>query len=260
MISNVDKLLLTDDQQTEIRRMKEAWKRYADAGDTAGMEAAHRRAEEIRASAGYSGGEDGSEYHLLKTADAPAGFAGYENLLQRYAGSGLNAIAAGYAGQLAQLDQKRQEILEREEADQSAARSAAWNRQRMAKDGLLTQGVGNSGLADVITASALNQASANAYQALLDRRSALAENDTARAEADATAKTEAASLLTELGKLLGDAYGSFYQKNAERAQDLLLQNLKTQASKEKAEQDYFYELALQKLKREWELEDQRNGL
>lgn len=260
MISNVDKLLLNTDQQTEIRRMKEAWQRYADAGDTAGMKAAHRRAEEIRASAGYSGGEDGSEYRLLKTAGGPAGYGGYEELVQRYAGSGMGAIASGYEAQLAQLDQKRQEILRQEEADQTAARSAAWNRQRLAADGLLTRGVAHSGLADVITATALNQASANAYQALLDRRSALAENDTARAEAEADARKEAADLQAELGELLGDAYGSFYQKDAERAQELLLQNLKTEAARSKAEQDYFYELALQKLKRQWELEDRRKGL
>lgn len=280
MISNVDKLLLTSAQQAEIQRMKEQYIAAEKAGDVAGMNAAHRRAEEIRASAGYSGGEAGDEYVLLKTAQNP-GYDAYEKLMQNYLGSSMNAISAGFAERMASLEEQKEEISDREEQDQAAARSAAWNVHRLAEDGLLTRGLSNTGLADVITATALNQASANAYQALLDRRSALRENETAKAEAYADAMNAAAEVQTEFSSMLGDAYSSFYENEADRAFELLLQgvekataadqaeknhayqlalqNLKNQNSLEQAEKDYYYQLALQKLKRQWELDDQRRG-
>ncbi len=259
MISNVDKLLLDSAQQAEIERMKRAYLEYQAAGDTAGMKAAHQRAESIRATAGYSGGEGGDEYRLIKTAGAPAGYNAYESLIDKYAGSGINAIAAGYADQLKQLEQQRNEIQAQAEQNQAGARSAAWNQQRLAADGLLTRGVANTGLADVITATALNQASANAYQALLDRQEDLEENDAARTTARADALEDAAGLQAEIGQLLGDAYSSFYENDADRSQQLLLQQMKQDASLDQKAKDYYYELALQQLKRKWELEDQARG-
>lgn len=280
MISNVDKLLLTSAQQAEIQRMKDQYIAAEKAGDVAGMNAAHQRAEEIRASAGYSGGEAGDEYLLLKTAQTP-GYDAYEKLVQNYLGSSMNAISAGFAKQLASLEKEREEVLAEENEDQAAARSAAWNVHRLAEDGLLTRGLSNTGLADVITATALNQASANAYQALLDRRSALRGNESAKAEAYADAMNAAAEVQREFGSMLGDAYSDFYENESDRALKLLLQglessaeaeqaeknyqyqlglqSLKNQGASKEAEQDYYYQLALQKLKRQWELDDQRRG-
>ncbi len=262
MISTVDQLLLNGDQQTAMKRVKQAWQSYQQQGDVAGMQAAHQQAEAIRAAAGYSGGETGSEYRLLETANAPAGYGAYEKLVQNYAGGGMNAIATGYAAQLAELERQRNEILAREEQDQSAARSAVWNTQRLAADGLLTRGLSNTGIADVITATALNQASANAYQALLNRRAALDENTVAKAEAEAAARSDAAALQVELGTLLGDAYASFYEQEADlaesaadRALTYQLRQMKDQADLNEAEQDYYYQLALAQLKRQWEVED-----
>ena len=51
---------LSQAQQAEILRLKQAWTDANAAGDTAAMEQAHADAEAIRASAGYSGGSDGS--------------------------------------------------------------------------------------------------------------------------------------------------------------------------------------------------------
>lgn len=281
MISNVDKLLLTSAQQAEIEQMKQRYIAAEKAGDVEAMNAAHQRAEEIRATAGYSGGEGGDQYILLQSAQG-SGYDAYEKLMQNYLGSSMNAISAGYAERMAALEEQEEEITAREEQDQTAARSAVWNVQRLAGDGLLTRGLSNTGLADVITATALNQASANAYQALLDRRSALQENETAKAEAYADAVNAAAEVQTEFSGMLGDAYASFYENDADRewtallqslenqfesqqteqelSQQLTLQNLKNQATAEQAEKDYFYQLALQKLKRQWELEDQEKGL
>lgn len=260
MISNVDKLLLDSAQQAEIERAKQAWQSAMAIGDTAGMEAAHQRAESIRATAGYSGGESGDQYRLLNVAGTPAGYNAYEALVQNYIGSGMNSIAAGYQDQLAQLNSQRKQLEAQGEQNQAGARSAAWTQQRLAADGLLTHGLSNTGMANVITATALNQAAANAYRALLDSQNDLAENDLARTEARAEALSEAAELQAGVGELLGDAYSDFYENEAGRAQQLLLKQIDLDGDMAKSAKDYYYELALQQLKRQWELEDRALGL
>lgn len=56
---------------------KKDWQLAHDAGDKAGMDAAHAAAEALRAKAGFSGGVDGSEYiPLATTPGAPSGFQG----------------------------------------------------------------------------------------------------------------------------------------------------------------------------------------
>ncbi len=300
MISTVDKLLLNSDQQAELAEYTRAYNAAQAAGDQAGMTLAHQRAEALRASAGYSGGDAGDRYMLLTNAqNAPDGYTGYQKLVNDIATGGMNAIAAGYQQQMAQLDQQRAKMESQGAQNQASARSAAWNTQRLAADGLLTRGLENTGIADVITATALNQAAANAYRALLDQQQDLQENDAARLGTRADAMEDAALLQSELGTLLADAYQSFYDKDADRKQeqllrqwginaDLALQDLKNQsaeklqglesqlaeklqdmknqsaekqqgmknyAAQQQQEQDYYYTLALQELKRQWELED-----
>ena len=46
----------------QIQAAKSAWDTAKNAGDQAGMTAAHQAAENIRAAYGYSGGPDGSQY------------------------------------------------------------------------------------------------------------------------------------------------------------------------------------------------------
>lgn len=58
-----DKLFLSAAQQTGIDREKINWQKARDAGDQAGMDEAHKRAEAIRAQAGYSGGANGGAYN-----------------------------------------------------------------------------------------------------------------------------------------------------------------------------------------------------
>lgn len=252
MISNVDQLLLTNSQQAEVEQLKQNYSAAAAIGDTAGMQEAHRRAEEIRATAGYSGGASGDRYQLLKTAGTPAGYNAYEKLIENSITGGMNAIAAGYRDQLNQLDAQRAQLEAQAAQNQAGARSAVWNQQRLAADGLLTGKLSNTGLADVITATALNQASANAYQALLDAQNDLTENDLARSEAKADALSEAAGLQAEVGELLGDAYSSFYENDADRKNELLLQQAELDGDLAKMAKDYYYELALQQLKHQWE--------
>ncbi len=267
MISTIDKLLLTADQQAQMEQLTRDYKTASAAGDRAGMDAAHRGAEELRAAAGYSGGGSGDRYELLKAANTPAGYGPYEALIGNYANAEMNRIAAGYEDTLAQLEAQREQVLAESEKNQAAARSAVWNTQRLAQDGLLTRGFENTGIADALTASALNQASANAYLALLDADDELSQNTLAQTEARVDALADAADLERYLSESLGDAYSALYRDAADRKQETQLQKLKqTAAEKEQAaalkkqEKDYYYDLALAKLKRKWELEDQAKGL
>lgn len=271
MISTVDKLLLTPDQQAQLEEYTRAFSAAKAAGNKQGMEAAHLGAEQIRASAGYSGGSKGDRFELLQSASGPKGFDGYQSLVNDYANSGMKAIAEGYAAQMAQLDQQRTAMEAQGAQNQAAARSAAWGVQRLAADGLLTHGLENTGIADAITATALNRAAANAYQALLDHQQDLNDNSAARVAARAEAAEKAAELQKELSVRMGDAYQAFYDRDADRVEKILLeqmendaatalQQMKINADQKKQDQDYYYTLALQQLKRQWELEDQANGL
>lgn len=255
MSSRIDRLLLTGSQQDAIDRAQQAYMDAYNRGDSAGMKEAHAQAEWIRSNAGYSGGEAGDSYRLLKTSDAPAGHNGYEDILNRYANGAMSSIAAGYEEALAGLDRDRERLIREGEANQTDARSAAWNRQRLASDGLLTRGMSNTGLADVITATALNQASANAYQALLDNQNDLRENDEARSTARTTAMGEAGALQERIGTLLGNAYQSFYENEQDDLQTRLLKELQYAYQQQAREQDYDYERALKELQRQWQLED-----
>lgn len=60
-----DKLLLSAEQQAGISQAKADWQKAFEAGDQAGMDAAHQRAEGYRAQAGYSGGANGGAYNRL---------------------------------------------------------------------------------------------------------------------------------------------------------------------------------------------------
>lgn len=63
VVSTHDQTYLSPSQQSKIDTATKAWEAANAAGDKAGMEAAHAAAEAVRATAQYSGGQDGSEYH-----------------------------------------------------------------------------------------------------------------------------------------------------------------------------------------------------
>ena len=241
MINDIDKLLLNSAQQAELERIHQSYAQASAVGDRAGMDDAHRRAEQLRASAGYSGGAAGDQYQLIRAANAPLGYGTYEALVNDSLSGSVGAVAAGYADQLEQLDLQRSELEAQNKENQAAARSAAWSTQRLASEGMLTRGLEHTGIADVITATALNQASANAYRALLDYQQDLQENDAARSAARADALGEVAELRSAVGKELGDAYKDFYNLEVKELS--------------KAEDAYYYALALQQLKRQWAQED-----
>ena len=61
-LSHSDKTNLSKSQQNAVSAAQKAWASANARGDKAGMEAAHKAAESVRNSAGYSGGSDGSGY------------------------------------------------------------------------------------------------------------------------------------------------------------------------------------------------------
>lgn len=63
VVSEYDQEYLTQEQQDNISDATTAWWDAYNAGDEQGMADAHAAAESERATADYSGGDDGSEYH-----------------------------------------------------------------------------------------------------------------------------------------------------------------------------------------------------
>jgi hypothetical protein len=62
VVSTYDQQYLSSSQQSQINVYTNMWEAANAAGNQAGMDAAHAAAEAIRATANYSGGQDGSQY------------------------------------------------------------------------------------------------------------------------------------------------------------------------------------------------------
>ncbi len=264
-MSIYDDLLLSPTQLDQLKAAKEDYRIARKSGDQAAMKAAHNRAEKIRNAAGYSGGADGGTYQLLSNGQSPDGYSGYEKIVQNYATSGMQDIASGYQNTMKALAKEREAIEQEAEQNQAAARSAAWGVQRLAGDGMLTRGLENTGLADVITATALNQAAANAYQALLDRQENLRSADLAAIDAKAEALQEAKDLQEKAASMLSEGYSDFYEESADREQQLLMDRLNYEQEKELSKQEhqqalaqdqqkYQQDLALKKLAQQFDID------
>lgn len=264
-MSVYDQLLLSDSQLAEIKKAQSDYQAARAAGDRAAMSAAHAKAEQVRNQAGYSGGTDGGSYRLLENANSSSGYDGYKTIVDQYAASGMNRIAANYENTMKELENEKQQIRQENDQNQTAARSAVWSAKRLAQDGFLTRGLENTGLADVITATALNQASANAYQALLDRQNDLMEADLKGLDAKANALSEANKLQDQAAEMLAQGYSSYYENDADRKQQLLLDQLNHQQELEKNEigyqqeqtlnqQKYQQDLALSKLAHQYDID------
>ena len=64
-LGKADNALLNAEQQQQIAGLKAQWAQANAANDQAGMDAAHKAAEAIRQTAGYSGGVSGAGYNVL---------------------------------------------------------------------------------------------------------------------------------------------------------------------------------------------------
>lgn len=96
---------LSKELQSQIAALKEAYAQAQAAGDTAGMQSAHKQAEEIRNQNGYTGGASGNDYSFGigalggNTADKVAQWVeDYKKANQGYdANQGFNAYNNGYS-------------------------------------------------------------------------------------------------------------------------------------------------------------------
>ena len=80
-------MAMTKKDQDALAAAGKAWNEANARGDKAGMEAAHKQAESIRNSYGYSGGSDGSQYIKGNSADS-----------KKFSSSGGNKTGGQYVG------------------------------------------------------------------------------------------------------------------------------------------------------------------
>lgn len=89
----------------QIQAAKSAWQAAKNAGDQAGMNAAHQAAEQIRAAYGYSGGPDGSQYIPNDYAPVRAQYQDAGNLAAQAYRLAAQQGAARLAAQRPQIQQ-----------------------------------------------------------------------------------------------------------------------------------------------------------
>lgn len=91
---------LNAEEKARIAECKEGWAKATAAGDTAGADAWHAKAEAIRAASAtpYSGGDDGSEFNRIDipSASGEAAFGGIESR-GTYDGGGDKSVSSGYS-------------------------------------------------------------------------------------------------------------------------------------------------------------------
>lgn len=116
--------ILNEADRAKVKALGEQWQAAKAAGDTAGMDAAHQGAENIRSQYGYSGGAAGNEYHQTG-----------ENT-RLYAGASQSDYINGvYDAQLEAQKQALDSAYKQKEAEYSAAEAkipAQYDAQRNA--------------------------------------------------------------------------------------------------------------------------------
>ena len=144
----------------------QSWKKASEAGDQAGMDAAHRQAEAVRSLYNYSGGGDGSQYIPTKSAGGSGSTFSYE-------------AAPTYVNRYqSQIDDLTKQILNREafsydpEQDptyQQYKESYTRNGERAMQDTLGQVSARTGGLASSYAGSAAQQTYDNYMGALADK-------------------------------------------------------------------------------------------
>lgn len=170
-----DNAHMGDENWSAVQKAKADWKTAYDAGDQAGMDAAHAAAEAIRAGYGYSGGADGSEYLPLMFKSE-----GYVEEDSGDGGSGRGGY--GYPGFSSRYDPQiqalYQAILSREPFSYDAASDPLYGQykqsytrggQRAMQDTLGQMALRTGGLASSYAESAAQQTYDNYMAALADK-------------------------------------------------------------------------------------------
>ena len=201
-------------QADQIQKYKDDYAAAAAKGDKAGMDAAHKAAEDLRSGWGYSGGEDGSDY--ISTGGISGanlgeqmanrysqGYSDYEQKMNAAAEAQQKALQASIDSAVASLNSQKSDVMKQTEANNAAAERAYMQSikpggstaENLAANGLLTSGLTES-----------SQISAgNAYQNALNSNAttqteALAEIERAITQARLNGDIEKANALANLYK------------------------------------------------------------
>lgn len=175
---NADNAYTSDEDWSSIQKYKDDWKKAYEAGDQAGMDAAHNAAQAIRANYGYSGGADGSKYNpIMFKSDSWYGYADGED---DSSGSGWRyGGKPGYTNRYQQMiDELTGKILGRGPFSYDAEQDPLYgqykqsytrNGQRAMQDTLGQVSARTGGLASSYAESAAQQTYNNYMAALADK-------------------------------------------------------------------------------------------
>lgn len=172
--------ILNEADRAKVKALGEQWQAAKAAGDTAGMDAAHQGAENIRSQYGYSGGAAGNEYHQTG-----------ENT-RLYAGASQNDYINGvYDAQLEAQKQALESAYNQKEAEYSAAEAKIPAQYDAQRNALSAQNeIEKANFNEQAAASGLNAGAGS--QARLSQSNAYQQGMTAlgKAQADAAANLQ----------------------------------------------------------------------
>ena len=172
--------ILNEADRAKVKALGEQWQAAKAAGDTAGMDAAHQGAENIRSQYGYSGGAAGNEYHQTG-----------ENT-RLYAGASQSDYINGvYDAQLEAQKQALESAYKQKEAEYSAAEAKIPAQYDAQRNALSAQNeIEKANFNEQAAASGLNVGAGS--QARLSQSNAYQHGMTAlgKAQADAAANLQ----------------------------------------------------------------------
>ena len=172
--------ILNEADRAKVKALGEQWQAAKAAGDTAGMDAAHQGAENIRSQYGYAGGAAGNEYHQTG-----------ENT-RLYAGASQSDYINGvYDAQLEAQKQALESAYNQKEAEYSAAEAKIPAQYDAQRNALSAQNeIEKANFNEQAAASGLNAAAGS--QARLSQSNAYQQGMTAlgKAQADAAANLQ----------------------------------------------------------------------
>ena len=201
--------ILNEADRAKVKALGEQWQAAKAAGDTAGMDAAHQGAENIRSQYGYSGGAAGNEYHQTG-----------ENT-RLYAGASQSDYINGvYDAQLEAQKQALESAYNQKEAEYSAAEAKIPAQYDAQRNALSAQNeIEKANFNEQAAASGLNVGAGS--QARLSQSNAYQQGMTALGKAQADAASNLQLERTKAKTAYQDAIQQAIKDNdARRAQAL----------------------------------------
>lgn len=201
--------ILNEADRAKVKALGEQWQAAKAAGDTAGMDAAHQGAENIRSQYGYSGGAAGNEYHQTG-----------ENT-RLYAGASQNDYINGvYDARLEAQKQALESAYKQKEAEYSAAEAKIPAQYDAQRNALSAQNeIEKANFNEQAAASGLNVGAGS--QARLSQSNAYQQGMTAIGKAQADAASNLQLERTKAKTAYQDAIQQAIKDNdAQRAQAL----------------------------------------